>query len=596
MKDSVIPIFYACDDNFVKYTVVSLHSIQKHASRDRRYHVYVLHHGVSEEMRHALLALRDDCFDIAFVDVSDYLKTIEEKLPLRHYYTKTTYFRFFIAEMFPEYEKAIYIDSDTVCQGDIAKLFDTDIGDSYLGACHEQVMAQIDVYGTYCERVVGVSRHCFFNAGMLLLNCVAFRARRVLDKFISLLGEYNFVVTQDEDYLNLICKDHVFFLDQRWNTEATETLSYPYDIAKEAHILHYIMTNKPWHYEDCLCGEIFWRYAAETSVYGMIKEELASYTDEQKEKDRLSGEHLYQMAVDETNKEDNYQSLLNKTRRSADRVAVLQKIEEYERAGKFDLDVEDDPPTRPLLPNEIDYLRRSLAAKCKTLVAYGKAKRFLNDILKKRLMIIKEIQGLEHLSALETGAILTCNHFNPFDTFALHAAFLASGQQKRRKLYRVIREGNYTSFGGFYGYLMRHFYTLPLSSNTKTMTQFLKAVNTLLSRDQFILVYPEQSMWWNYRKPKPLKEGAYRIAAKNGVPVLPCFITMQDSEKMGEDGFPIQEYTIHIAPPLYPKEDKSVKENAAFLMEENGRVWRDIYEKAYGIPLTYPTEKEKKHS
>ena len=596
MKDSVIPIFYACDDNFIKYTVVSLHSIQKHASRDRRYHVYVLHHGVSEEMSRALLALKDDCFDIAFVDVSEYLATIEKKLPLRHYYTKTTYFRFFIAEMFPEYPKAIYIDSDTVCQGDIAKLFDTDIGDSYLGACHEQVMAQIDVYGTYCERVVGVSRQSFFNAGMLLLNCDAFRARRVLDKFVTLLGEYNFVVTQDEDYLNLICKDHVYWLDQRWNTEATEALTYPYDIAKEAHILHYIMTNKPWHYEDCLCGDIFWRYAAETSVYGMIKEELTSYTDEQKEKDRLSGEHLYQMAIDETNKEDNYQNILNKTRRRADRVSVLKKIEEYEREGKFDVDVEDDPPTRPLLPDEIDYLRGSLAAKCKTFVAYRKAKRFLSYIIKKRLMIIKEIRGLEHLSALDTGAILTCNHFNPFDTFALHAAFLASGKQKRSKLYRVIREGNYTSFGGFYGYLMRHFYTLPLSSNTKTMTKFLKAVNTLLKDGQFILVYPEQSMWWNYRKPKPLKEGAYRIAAKNRVPVLPCFITMQDSDQMGEDGFPIQEYTIHIAPPLYPKEDKNAKENAAFLMEENTRVWRDIYEKTYGLPLTYTTKKEKKHS
>jgi len=43
-------------------------------------------------------------------------------------------------------------------------------------------------------------------------------------------------------------------------------------------------------------------------------------------------------------------------------------------------------------------------------------------------------------------------------------------------------------------------------------------------------------MWWNYRKPKPLKPGAYTFAAKNHVPVLPCFITMKDSDIMGEDG------------------------------------------------------------
>ena len=51
-------------------------------------------------------------------------------------------------------------------------------------------------------------------------------------------------------------------------------------------------------------------------------------------------------------------------------------------------------------------------------------------------------------------------------------------------------------------------------------------------------------MWWNYRKPKPLKKGAYTFAAKNHVPVLPCFITMEDSDILGDDGFYVQEYTI----------------------------------------------------
>ncbi len=586
-----IPIFYACDDNFIKYTVVSLHSIKRNADRSRHYHVYLLHHGVSNEMTEALLALQDECFDVTFVDVSDYLTSIESRLPLRHYYTKTTYFRFFIAEMFPSYDKAIYIDSDTVCRGDISHLFDTDIGDAFVAACHEQAMVQVDVYGTYCERVVGVSRHSFFNAGLMLINCAAFRTHRVLDRFIALLGEYDFVVTQDEDYLNLICKDRVYWLDQRWNTEITEGLVYPYDAAKEAHVLHYIMANKPWHYETSVLGDVFWRYAAETSVYGLLKAELAAYTDEQRQKDRLSGEHLYQMAIDETNKADNYQNILNRTVRSADRVAVLKRIEEYEREGRFDEDVEDDPPTRTLMPDEIDYLRRSPIAKLKTYISYLKARKFLNYIIKNQLMIIRDIEGLEHLSSLETGAVLTCNHFNPFDTFAMHAAYLASGQ-KKRKLYRVIREGNYTSFPGFYGYLMRHFYTLPLSSNTKTMTKFLKATDRLLSEGNFVLIYPEQSMWWNYRKPKPLKSGAYRFSVKNGVPVLPCFITMRDSERMGEDGYPVQEYTIHIAPPIYPKKDLNRQENIAYLMEENARVWREIYEKSYGIPLVYTTEEK----
>lgn len=56
-------------------------------------------------------------FSVQFDHVTEYLHSVQEKLPLRDYYSKTTYFRLFIAEMFPEIDKAIYIDSDTVVLG-----------------------------------------------------------------------------------------------------------------------------------------------------------------------------------------------------------------------------------------------------------------------------------------------------------------------------------------------------------------------------------------------------------------------------------------------------------------------------------------------
>ncbi len=297
----VIPIFYACDDRFLKYTIVSLSSMIRNASKEHRYHVYVLHTNITEPMKQKVYALKNEQFQITFENVMPYLDSISDRLPLRHYYSKTTYFRFFIAEMFPQYKKAIYIDSDTIVQGDISRLFATDIGDCYLGACHEQAMVQVDAYGTYCERVVGVSRNRYFNAGLLLINCEQFRHKQMLDQFIHYLGVYHFVVTQDEDYLNLICKDHVCLLDQRWNTELTEGLVYDYD-EREAFILHYIMVNKPWHYHECRLADVFWNYADETEVASELHAELAAYTDEERERDRLSGENLYQMALEETAK------------------------------------------------------------------------------------------------------------------------------------------------------------------------------------------------------------------------------------------------------------------------------------------------------
>ena len=591
MKEKkIVPVFYACDDNFIKYGIVSLHSMIKNASRDYLYKVCFLHNGISERMMNAVLELADECFEISFENVSDYLESVSDKLPIRDYYSKSTYYRLFIAEMFTQYSKAIYIDCDTIVTDDISELFNTDIGDYYLGACHEQAMVQVDVYGTYAEKVVGISRHNFFNAGIILINCEAFRSKKVLYKFISKLGEYNFVVTQDEDYLNLICKDHVYFLDQRWNTEVF--CDIPYDIS-EAKILHYIMTSKPWHYADCKHGDIFWSYAGETSVYNEIAAELDNYSDEEKKNDALVQEKLLQLAITEINRKDNYLNRINKNTRASDRVEILKKIDEYERDGRFDEDVEDDPPTRELLPDEIEYIKKSLIQKLKSKLAYFIAHRFLKKQIKAGNFIVKDIKGIENFKALDCGAIVTCNHFNAFDSFAIQLAYEAS-KHKKRRFYRVIREGNYTSFPGFYGFLMRNCHTLPLSSNRKTMAKFVKATNTLLRDGHFVLVYPEQSMWWNYRKPKPLQNGAFVFAARNSVPVLPCFITMQDSDIMGEDGFYVQEYTIHISKPIYPDSEKSFSENVEYMMKQNYDVWKDIYENFYNIPLEYITNKADK--
>ena len=586
MSDKLIPIFYACDDNFIKYTIVSLHSIIKNASPDYKYEVHILHTEISDEMKARLKELENKCFTLVFDDVTDNLANIADKLPLRDYYSKTTYYRLFIAEMYPQYDKAIYIDSDTIVQGDISSLYFNDIKDAYVGACHEQVMVQVDEYGTYVEKVIGISRYNFFNAGLLLINCEQFRIRYVLDKFIQLLHAYNFVVTQDEDYLNLICKDHVYWLDQRWNTEVFGEIAYPIE---EACIIHYIMTSKPWHYHDCRYGEIFWKYAEETSVYDEIKSVLEGYTNEEKERDLVSGERLLQLAVAETNREDNYLNRLNRQNRAKDRVAILRKIEEYERLGKFDIDVEDDPPGEMLLPEDIDYLKRSFIKRIKTKIAFKTARNFVNRLIKEKKLIIKEICGIEHFKNLESGAVITCNHFNAFDSFAIQMAYEAA-EQSNRRFYRVIREGNYTSFPGFYGFLMRNCDTLPLSSNHKTMKKFMDATSQLLKEGHFVLVYPEQSMWWNYRKPKPLKEGAFQFASKNNVPVLPCFITMQDSDIIGDDGFYVQEYTIHISEPIYPNPDLSYRENTKNMLNSNYAVWKEIYERVYGIPLVYETE------
>lgn len=589
-KNNVIPIFFACDDNYVKYMLVAMKSIIENASKEYVYNMHVLHTDISEQMQKKTRCLEQENVNIYFDDVTQDLEELKEELPLRDYYSLTTYYRLFIAKRFPQYSKAIYIDSDTVTIGDISKLFETDITNYYVAAVRDQVVVQNEVFGEYAQKVLGLDRNAYFNAGMLLMNCDRFRKEDILTKFVNLLHSYMFVVAQDQDYLNIICQNKVYWLGAQWNAEI---FGEPVCEEKDIQIIHYNLADKPWHNRDSRWSQYFWEYAKQTSEYEIILQECENYTQEEREKDRYSGEHLLHLALSEINNENNYLQMLRKKQgKSKERLEILEKIEQLEREGRFDVDVENDPPSTVLMPDDIEYIHKSIGSRLRTKYAYKIARWFLNTQLRKRQIIIKDVVGIENFRKLHTGAVITCNHFNAFDSFAMQVAYDKS-LHRRRKMYRVIKEGNYTGFPGFYGFLMRNCNTLPLSSNFETMKKFLKAVDKLLKKGHFVLIYPEQSMWWNYRKPKPLKNGAFNFAARNNVPVLPCFITMQDSDVLDSDGFYVQEYTIHIEKPIYPDKDKSNAENIREMKNKNFEIWKNIYEAAYQIPLEYSCSEDK---
>lgn len=272
--------------------------------------------------------------------------------------------------------------------------------------------------------------------------------------------------------------------------------------------------------------------------------------------------------------------------RSPDRIEILKKIDEYEKNGWFDRDVEDDPPTTPLDYSKVDYTISKLSSKIKTKIANIVARNYFDNLIKEKQLIIKEIRGIENFLSVDGGAIITCNHFNAYDNYAVYKTI--QPHMGKRMLYKIIREGNYTSFKGLYGYFFRNCNTLPLTTSIKGIGVFMKAVAELLARGEKILIYPEQGMWWNYKKPRPLKDGAFVIAAKNNVPVIPFFITMEDSAEIDKNnGFPVQAYTMHILPPIYPDENKKRRENTDAMMAKNYELWKETYEEFYGIELKY---------
>lgn len=264
-----------------------------------------------------------------------------------------------------------------------------------------------------------------------------------------------------------------------------------------------------------------------------------------------------------------------------------ERIEFLETTGLFYLDINDDPENLPLKPEDADYLKKDPMNAKKNQIMNAWKEAFTNNALKRGDLVIDSVNGIENALGVKTGAIVTVNHFNPFDTFALERVLKNAGIEK--KVHKVIREGNYTNFPGKFGLYFKHDNTLPLSQVAETMEMFEEAVKEILEKGEFIIVCPEQSMWLNYKKPKPLKYGAFKWATLNNVPIIPTFITMRDKNSEEGDENVLQAYTINIGKPIYPNNELLQKENIRRMRDLNYAFCKETYERYYGIPVKYRT-------
>lgn len=75
-KNKTIPVFFACDENFVKFTAVTIKSLIANASKEFSYDIHILCTKISEEKKRKAQELASEGFKIYFDDVTDYLKSI----------------------------------------------------------------------------------------------------------------------------------------------------------------------------------------------------------------------------------------------------------------------------------------------------------------------------------------------------------------------------------------------------------------------------------------------------------------------------------------------------------------------------------------
>ncbi|MBE6764515.1 MAG: glycosyltransferase family 8 protein [Ruminococcaceae bacterium] len=280
-----IPVFFSIDDSYAPFLAVALNSAIKNSSDENNYRAIVLYQELSEENIENLSSLATENFTIEFVPMNSGLEKITDRMSNRlrcDYFTLTIYFRLFIPAMFPQYDKGIYIDSDVVLKGDLAELFNIDIGDNYIGACADLSVVDVEPLARYMEEAVGVDRHHYINSGVLLMNLKKLREAQLDRHFLELLDTYHFdCIAPDQDYLNAICLGKIHYLSECWDAMPNEK-NPPLSDAK---LIHYNLFSKPWCYDGIQYGEYFWEYASDSGYMDEIKAYKENYSQEQKDSD-----------------------------------------------------------------------------------------------------------------------------------------------------------------------------------------------------------------------------------------------------------------------------------------------------------------------
>lgn len=285
MKKPVIPVFFTIDEAYAPYLAVAANSLIRNASPRYDYRLIVLHQGLSQETMARLRQLERPYAKFRFVAIRQSFDQFSDHISDRlraDYFTLTIFFRLFIPDMFPEYDKAIYLDSDVVVTGDISALYETELGDRLLGACLDLSIHDIPELVTYITDAMGAGKERYFNSGVLLMNLRRLREVHLAERFLEVHKRWHFdCIAPDQDYLNALCMGQVLYLDPRWDTmpnRAKPEVAHPL-------LIHYNLFEKPWMYDGIQYAAVFWHYAMTSGYMDWLIEHKNTYSDLQKAED-----------------------------------------------------------------------------------------------------------------------------------------------------------------------------------------------------------------------------------------------------------------------------------------------------------------------
>lgn len=272
-----VAVFYSSDETYAPYLAVSLQSLIENSDPARRYRVVIMERGMSQDSQHMLKGMGNTHVSVEISHITDKLNDLvnsDDNLLRDDYKTTTLYFRLFIPELFPDLDRAVYLDADTVVPDDIAKLYDTDLKGNLIGGCHDVFMDSNQALTDYVQNTQGYPVGSYINSGVLLMDLEGLRKEKFMDRFLKVLNTYHVpLAAVDQDYINFMLHDRRLMLDQRWNTMMTNGKSG----IDNPGVIHYNLFNKPWHYPEADNAEYFWKYAPDTPRYHQILDGLRDF-------------------------------------------------------------------------------------------------------------------------------------------------------------------------------------------------------------------------------------------------------------------------------------------------------------------------------
>lgn len=231
-----INIVFSTDENYAKYCTIAITSIKETQKEFDNVNIYILAENLSEKASKRLKKLSDNKFSINLIefeklDVTE-IKIQEKSLP------NPTYYKMLLANLLPDINKILYLDSDVIVRKSLKELWKTDISNYFLAA-----MPDINEKMVLEQSEITVHKARYFNAGIMLLNIKKWRENNLLERFKSFVKNPTAIAKySDQCIINYSLKDdEILFLDNRWNFHSEGQVKNVDDIA----IIHYVW-DKPW--------------------------------------------------------------------------------------------------------------------------------------------------------------------------------------------------------------------------------------------------------------------------------------------------------------------------------------------------------------